>query len=549
MYIQTTINKILGLVPTSVKGMHIEAMKTIIPFGIGLIPVAYMTVKIFSNPGFSTDKSIPIVPLRPGDSTHDAEYSEDPDAFLKRCEEEYGPVFNIYLLNLALTVISGPQIREVLTNPAFSASDANEEITRITSYFNCGRKSNRNYGNQVVQYLVRDTAHYLPVFTPKIATLMEKGLEQEIGHCPAEKGAKIVEEPILLIRKTVVNAMANIFLGPEIARDPKVIDTLFSASIDLRRGFITGSSRVSKWRAFLDRTHLRLFQPLMKRAQILAEAATPVVLERRRLEALASESGVVWERPDDVLQSLLDSSDKYGFIDLEDVCAHALILAGAYAFAMTDAATNILYFLAAFPECVGKLYEELQQVLDTIQTEREQTRQGYRAEGKPIDEALDPAHDRDMSVEALKRMVYMDSFLREVFRYRIEHLRIVHRALEDITLSSGIVISKGSTVISNTRSIHQSPEHGEDTAEFRPWRYAEKRKTATKVGPDYLVFGMGRRACPARFMNIQGLKMVGALVVSKYSKIEIQDPSKTKAALCTRIGEPIDTGLKFTSRK
>ncbi|KAF9896430.1 hypothetical protein BX616_007469 [Lobosporangium transversale] len=120
--------------------------------------------------------------------------------------------------------------------------------------------------------------------------------------------------------------------------------------------------------------------------------------------------------------------------------------------------------------------------------------------------------------------------------------------MEDVTLSSGIVISKGSAVISNTRSVHHTPEHGDDSAEFRPWRYAEKHKTATKIGPDYLVFGMGRRACPARFMNIQGLKMFSAFIVSKYSKLEIQDPSRTKAAIHSRLNDPIDTGVNFYSR-
>ena len=57
-----------------------------------------------------------------------------------------------------------------------------------------------------------------------------------------------------------------------------------------------------------------------------------------------------------------------------------------------------------------------------------------------------------------------------------------------------------------------------------------------------------RHACPGRFLAIQELKTVGVLMVSNYSKIEIQDPSKTKKALLSRIGDPIDTGLIFTSR-
>lgn len=37
-------------------------------------------------------------------------------------------------------------------------------------------------------------------------------------------------------------------------------------------------------------------------------------------------------------------------------------------------------------------------------------------------------------------------------------------------------------------------------------------------------------------------------MVSKYSKIEIQDKSKTKTMLRSRLGDPFATGLVFTSR-
>ena len=49
-------------------------------------------------------------------------------------------------------------------------------------------------------------------------------------------------------------------------------------------------------------------------------------------------------------------------------------------------------------------------------------------------------------------------------------------------------------------------------------------------------------------MAIQQLKTVGSLMVSKYSKIEIQDKSKTKTTLLSRLGDPFATGLVFTSR-
>ncbi|KAF8930583.1 hypothetical protein BGZ58_008168 [Dissophora ornata] len=336
--------------------------------------------------------------------------------------------------------------------------------------------------------------------------------------------------------------------SPEIAKSRKIIDTFITAAMDFGKVLGSGDRRASFWRSLVNRTNYRVHNPLMRHVETLVEYSTPVVLERRRLEAEAIEKGVEWKRPDDILQRLLDNSEKYNLVDLEDVCGHVMILILAAVHTTTDTSTNLLYYLAAFPQYMDKLHEEQQQVLDAIQQEREQQRQELRQKGEPVDESLDPAHDRDLTVAAIKRMVHMDSFVREVFRYRTERLALVHRARTNVTLSSGIVISKGSSVIINMRSVHQSPEQGEDVTEFRPWRFVGKTKAATKTGSDFLAFGIGKHACPGRFLAIQKLKTVGVMMVSKYSKIEVQDPKKTMQAVRATIGKPICTGLTFTSR-
>ncbi|KAF9345328.1 hypothetical protein BGX26_003281 [Mortierella sp. AD094] len=488
--------------------------------------------------------------VRQSDSTHDNEYYDDQDAFLRRCEEEYGPVFNIHLLNKPLTVVSGPQIREVFMNEDFSAGDAIDEFTGMRAFFDSVRKSNKDVDNRVIHEVVRDTiSPNLPLFTPRIVEQLERNLEKELGTCPKAEGGKFVEKPILVLQEMVANAMANVFVGPEIAKSRKVINTFITATADFGRVLGNGERRISLWRTLTMRANYKVLNPLQVHARTLVEASTPVILERRRLEAEACEKGIKWDRPDDILQKLLDNFDKYGFVDLEDVCGHLLILVLVSVHTTTDTSTNLLYYMAAYPEYLDKLYEEQQQVLDVVQAEREKERQELVKKGEPISENLDPAHDRDLSAAAIKKMVHMDSFVREVFRFRTERLTLVHRARKDVKLSSGILISKGSSVIINMRSAHQSPEQGEDVTEFRPWRFVGKPKAATKAGSDFLPFGMGRHACPGRFLAIQELKTIGVLMVSKYSKIEIKDPSKTMKILRSRLGTPNGTGLTFTSRE
>ncbi|KAG0282440.1 hypothetical protein BGZ97_008988, partial [Linnemannia gamsii] len=120
-----------GLLSVKSGSMPFEVLKVAVPLGIGLASAAFLAVKMTSN---SYDKSIPNVPIREGDSTHDKELGADHDAFLVRCEEEYGPVFNLKVFNQNLTVISGPMVREVFLNQSLSSGDAIDTVTGMGAF-------------------------------------------------------------------------------------------------------------------------------------------------------------------------------------------------------------------------------------------------------------------------------------------------------------------------------------------------------------------------------------------------------------------------------
>ncbi|KAF9114520.1 hypothetical protein BGX27_010577 [Mortierella sp. AM989] len=538
----------LGLVSTSAVAYPSDIIRAALPIGVGVASAVYLAMKAMDKN--NVGQPIPAVPIRPGDTTHDAEYADDNDLFLARCEE-YGPVFNCSIMGQHLTVVSGPLVREIFLTDELSFGDAIDETTGIRAFTLSLIKSNRERDSRTSHDIIRDyLSPSLPLFTPRIVKQLTAIVEEQLGHCEN----KLVEKPIDLFQDMIASAMASVFMGPEIAKDPKVINTFIQCTYDF--GQVIGKDRKkSFWHVFGNRAKYGYANPLQKHIQVLVNAASPVVLERRRQEAEAAENGVEYERPLDILQRMLDSFDKYGFIDLEDVCGHLLMLVLASVHTTSDSSTNLCYYLAAFPEYMEPLLEEQREVLDQIEKERQALRQKTLDSGEVASEhdfegtELDPKKDRDLTSSAVKRMTHMDSFVREVFRYRSERLSLPHLARKDVVLSNGMVISKGRQVIVNVRSVHQDHnKQGEDPLEFRPWRFVGKSKSATKVSNDFLTFGMGKHACPGRFLAIQELKTVGALMVSRYSKIEIQDPSKTKKALLCRMGDPVDTGLIFTSR-
>jgi cytochrome P450 len=253
------------------------------------------------------------------------------------------------------------------------------------------------------------------------------------------------------------------------------------------------------WHAWTNRAKYSILNSLQRHIQVLTNAAGPVIEERRRQQAEAIEQGADYDHPQDIMQRLLDNSDKYGFVDLEDLCGHMLFLILVSVHTTTDTSNSLLYYLACFPECIETLYQEQQEVLDQITNERSELRQKKLQSGEfeSLDEftntELDPAHDRDLTSAAIKRMVHMDSFVREYFRYRMERLDLVHMVRKPVTLSNGMRIAKGQMVAVNVHSLHHTKEYqGEDPTEFKPWRFVGKSKAATKAATDILPFGMGR---------------------------------------------------------
>ncbi|KAF9288598.1 hypothetical protein BGZ68_010898 [Mortierella alpina] len=542
----------LGLISTSSGADAIGVLKAALPIGIGLASAAYLTLKMSGQLEHGFDKSIPTVALRPGDKTHDAEYFEDPDLFLSTCEERYGPVFNLYFYNQFITMISGPLAREVFMTEDLNFGDAANDTSGIHSFTASITKSKRAFNDPAIHEMIRDiVTPNLALFTPRIVECMLAIADKEF----AIDDGKLIANPLLIFQEMIASAMANVFMGSEIAKDRNVLDSFIHCITCLADLTALGFQK-SIWRTLRAKTRYGILSPLQQHVQVLVDAATPVVQERRRQEAKAIEKGVEYDRPLDILQTLLDNFDKYGLKDLEDVCGHILVMVLVSVHTTSDSSTYIAYYLAAYPEYIEPLFQEQLTVLDQISREREEQRQGKLKSGEVASAKdfegtqLDPKNDRDLTSAAVRRMVKMDSFIREFFRFRSQRASLAHMAKRDVLLSNGITIHKGRKIMINVHSLHQNYDmQGEDPTEFRPWRFIGKSKAATKASTDFITFGMGKHACPGRFLAVQELKTVGVLLVSRFSNIEIQDPSKKMTALLSRIGTPVPTGLYFTSRR
>ncbi|KAF9095611.1 hypothetical protein BGX23_000220 [Mortierella sp. AD031] len=530
-----------------------ETLKVAVPVGLGLATaaVAYMSSRTKNIPeGY--DESIPVAPLRPGHRTHDKEYDEDWDAFLINNVKLLGPVFRVKLMGQDLVVMSGNMVREVFMNNSFSFADAMDDMTGMKPMFLGVMKSNWGNDGSYFHDLIRDQfSPSLQALSKRIYDQLVVAIDEELGVC----NGTAVDSPIHILQVVVASALASVFMGHEFVKNKKVINSFIMATGDFIS--VTGvEARKKPLQAFLKLCEIAVSNPLLKHRKVLTDAATPVVIERRRREAEAAEKGIEYEQPLDLLQQFLNSADKYGFVDLEDICGQLLIIIMASVHTTTDGATAMLYYLAIFPECVEPLYQEQLEVLAQIKQEREELRQAQIRSGAVasaedfIDTELDPKLDADLDTAATKRMVKMDSFIREFFRYRLPRVDHAHMSRGTVVLSNGMVIHNKEKVIPDIRSVHHTKEFqgDDDLGEFKPWRFIGKNKPANKVGIDLLPFGMGKHVCPGRYLAVHELKVIGALFVTKYSKFEMIEPKDRKKALFTKVGYPCASGLIFTSR-
>ncbi|KAF9908041.1 hypothetical protein EC991_010285 [Linnemannia zychae] len=510
-----------------------------------------------------------MVSLRQGDKTHDKEYRENQDKFLLRCHAEAGPIFKLLIHRLEVTVISDHFIREMFLNEDFSNIDALNELMGVKTFLHSLIKSGKNNDSRIQNSIILD--HLTPNlsgYQVEIVEAMSEVLKRRFGQLSAKEDGEnkkiLCEAPMTILEDMIGRCTGTVFMGSEVVNNPKALDSFIMSMHDFAGVLGINDTEIPFWRRWLNLKLNHFNNPLKRRVRALAEAANPVILERRRREqeiidlaekegtpaaAAAAVAQILQDRPQDILQKMLDRFDHYGFVDLEDICGHLMLLILTSVHTTIDASSAMIYYLAAYPETIPVLHREQVQVFDAIQQERQQKRDDCSTKGIEIGDDLDPSHDRDLTTAALKRMVHLDSFQREVLRCRTEALTHFHLARKETVLSNGMVIPKYGMLLANLTSTHTGPTcYGLHPFEFQPWRFVGTAKTMTKVGIDFLPFGMGKHVCPGRFMAIQQTKTLLALMVSRFSIIEFQDPSQAVLTLRMQHGHMPSPGLIFTER-
>ncbi|KZT50826.1 cytochrome P450 [Calocera cornea HHB12733] len=244
-------------------------------------------------------------------------------------------------------------------------------------------------------------------------------------------------------------------------------------------------------------------KPLAARYLSAAPAATrafekfilPIIEERLGQEA---KLGKAWEesKPFDFLQWMIDAATEEQK-DPKELNQRLLNMNFAAMHTSAMSYTHALYWLAARPEFVAPLREEVELVVK----------------------------EHGWTKDAVNAMYKVDSFLKETLRINpITANSMPRKIVRDVRLSDGTQLRAGTHVAINSWSVHRDPVLYPNPDEFDPFRFSRKveegenpvRYAFATASSDFLLWGGGEHVCAGRFFASQELKTMLAYTVLNY---------------------------------
>ncbi|KAJ0346899.1 hypothetical protein COL26b_007761 [Colletotrichum chrysophilum] len=335
---------------------------------------------------------------------------------------------------------------------------------------------------------------------PIIADEVIEALRIELPHSGEWTEVKIMDK----LLRIVAMASGRVFIGPELCREEEYLDAAINYTVDLMKA-IRKISDLRPWTRRFVAPGLPEVKKVHERIDAADKFLRPVVTARR--EAAKDPD---YQKPYDMLQWIMDAQTKFGEKDDKELARYQLGISFAAIHTTTVTSTNAFYTLAAMPELIPTLREDVQQAL---------------AESNGVFTSL-----------AMQNMKKLDSFLKETMRfYALGSTSFTRKVLKTFTLSNGQVIPKGSIIEIPMIGINNDDEYFPDHDKFDALRFYKLRQAKTEQetgtkqaevvalnqfvsvgGPTSLTFGFGRHACPGRFFAVNEIKMIMATTLANY---------------------------------
>ncbi|PBK82181.1 cytochrome P450 [Armillaria gallica] len=400
----------------------------------------------------------------------------------------YGSMFKVPLLDKWMTVVSGPEKINDIRKSSFeqlSSTEATVDLLQM-DYTISGSIGADTYHVEVVR----------GAFTRNIATCFAD-VQDEI-KAAFRDNIPMTEDWIEIpahhtILQIVCRASNRIFVGLPLCRNPDYL----KLNIDFTIGVFTCAQIINLFPSFMKPIVGFIFTPRRRATAKTEKFLGQTIQERPHQE---KTHGKDWPgKPNDMLSWLLDATNgDEERRTVRSLCTKMLLMNLTAIHTTSNTFTTALYALAAHPEYVETLRNEVESVI--------------KEEGN--------------TKAAMGKMNQLDSFLKEAQRLYgdIGVFAMRRAARKDFVFSDGTVVPAGSQIAVASLCTHLDEENYEKPSEFRPWRFSGRRKQEGESirhqmatpSLDFVFFGHGRSACPGRFFAVNELKALMSYVLMNF---------------------------------
>ncbi|KAI6016795.1 cytochrome P450, partial [Pisolithus microcarpus] len=407
-------------------------------------------------------------------------YVSDAAQILQEGYAKYkGAPFKVPTLNRWIVVLGRQHLEDIKksTDDELSLIEAANDSAKVDYLIGPEINSNPYHISVARIHLTRNLGLYYSDIKGELYTAFEELLDLNDN---AWKSVPAVET----VREIVCRASNRVFVGLPLCRDHDWIDLNSRFVVDVA----TDANILNMFPKFLVPL---VSKKLPNTATGIARAMkhlNPIVKERLRC---AGEREDDWsDKPNDILQWLIDEKQ-------ESSTRQLTLRVLTINFASIHTVTQALYNLAAYPQYVGPLREEVDAII----------------------------REHGWTKEAIASMRKVDSFLAETQRLEgVLTSSVQRKAMKDLTLSDGTFVPKGTHLCVPTYVVHRDSAVYDNPGVFNPFRFsqinddedASARHQMVGVTQDYFPFGFGKHACPGRFLAANELKTMLACILMSY---------------------------------
>ncbi|KID72291.1 Cytochrome P450 monooxygenase ltmP [Metarhizium brunneum] len=372
----------------------------------------------------------------------------------------------------------------------------NDKLDPLTASFddNAGAVTSILLGSELHTHAIqRRLTPRLPKIIPVMMDELRLAFEQVL---PMQDDSWVAVNPYEMVLHLATRAAARVFVGEPTCRDEIFLQTTASYSRNVFESISTSRRFGSLLTSFFG-TWVPEVREARDQLQYIQQLLGTEVKRRRESPN---------EEHDDFLQWCMDLARTEEESQPEALAHRTLgILSMAVVHTTAMASTHLIFDMIADKDLTNSLRKEQAAVL----------KEGWMS----------------ISQQSMLDMKHLDSLMRESQRINpVGEFTFRRLVRKPVTLSDGYQLERGQQIALLARSIHMDEENVPDAATFKPDRWLKQQNSAptsfSNSSTANLNFGLGRYACPGRFLASYTIKAIMSRLLLEYDfQLQGQFPS------------------------